>query len=99
MEVSSLKTCFLVPRIALGENVGLHLFGNVKLICDVLAHSFLKKMCLCNLKALPYGDFTFFVIQLKPASFLKVKLLNLVGFCKKMYILDFLAYEYHKNTV
>lgn len=63
---------FLVPRSALGENVELHLFGNVKLICDVLGHSFLKKMCLGNLKVLPYGDFTFFVIQLKPESFLKV---------------------------
>lgn len=55
--------------LALGENVGLLLFGNVKLICDVLARSILKKMCLGNLKVLPYGDFTFFVIQLKPESF------------------------------
>lgn len=56
-------------------------------------------MCLGNLKVLPYGDFTFFVIQLKPESFLKAWLLNLVEFWLQVYKKDFLAYEFHKNTV
>lgn len=57
-----IKTCFLVPRSALGEDVGLH--------------SFLEIL-------------RFFSIQLKPESFLKVWLLNLVEFCIQIYIIDF----------
>lgn len=73
--------------LALGENVGLRLFRNVKLIGNFLAHSFLKKMWVGNLKVLPNGDFTFFNDFTKTWKFFKGLIIKFSEFCIQVYII------------